>query len=183
MIPLVRAFVSLPAGIAKMPFGRFTVLSLIGSIPWVLGLALARRRASAATGRACARASSTSTTRSSRWSWSAIVYAVVRRRRAGGDRADARHDAGAAERARSPLRHAVALGLLQGPTELLPVSSSAHTTLIPWLAGWPYAELDAELRKSFEVALHAGAGLALAIDLRAELLAATLARSTARRRP
>ena len=47
---------------------------------------------------------------------------------------------------------------LQGPTELLPVSSSAHTTLLPWLAGWPYAELDAELRKSFEVALHAGAG-------------------------
>ncbi len=40
-IPVVRAFVSLPAGIAKMPLGRFTVLSLIGSIPWVLGLAIA----------------------------------------------------------------------------------------------------------------------------------------------
>jgi undecaprenyl-diphosphatase len=71
------------------------------------------------------------------------------------------------------LRHAVALGLLQGPTELLPVSSSGHTTLIPWLADWPYAELDPELRKSFEVALHAGAGAALAIDMRTELLAAT----------
>jgi undecaprenyl-diphosphatase len=69
-----------------------------------------------------------------------------------------------------PLRHAVALGLLQGPAELLPVSSSGHTALIPWLAGWPYAELDGELRKSFEVALHAGAGLALAIDMRRELL-------------
>ena len=57
----------------------------------------------------------------------------------------------------------MALGLLQGPTELLPVSSSAHTTLIPWLAGWPYARLDGERRKSFEVALHAGAGAALAI--------------------
>ena len=34
---------------------------------------------------------------------------------------------------RCRLRHAVALGLLQGPTELLPVSSSAHTTLVPWL--------------------------------------------------
>jgi undecaprenyl-diphosphatase len=68
------------------------------------------------------------------------------------------------------LRHAIALGLLQGPTELLPVSSSGHTTLIPFLAGWPYAELDSELRKSFEVALHAGAGLALAIDMRAELV-------------
>lgn len=69
-----------------------------------------------------------------------------------------------------PLRHAVALGLVQGPAELLPVSSSAHTTLLPWLAGWRYGELDGELRKSFEVALHAGAGAALAIDMRAELL-------------
>jgi membrane protein DedA with SNARE-associated domain len=40
MIPLVRAFVSLPAGVAKMPLGRFTVLSLIGTLPWVLALAL-----------------------------------------------------------------------------------------------------------------------------------------------
>jgi undecaprenyl-diphosphatase len=68
---------------------------------------------------------------------------------------------------------AVALGLLQGPTELLPVSSSGHTSLIPWLAGWPYAESDPELRKSFEVALHAGSGLALAIALRRELADAT----------
>jgi undecaprenyl-diphosphatase len=71
-----------------------------------------------------------------------------------------------------PLRHALALGLAQGPTELLPVSSSAHTTLIPSLLGWPYAELDGELRKSFEVALHAGAGVALAIDMRRELIEA-----------
>jgi undecaprenyl-diphosphatase len=77
-------------------------------------------------------------------------------------------------RQRLSLRHALALGALQGPTELLPVSSSGHTTLLPWLAGWPYAELDAELRKSLEVALHAGAGLALAIDMRGELLEATL---------
>jgi undecaprenyl-diphosphatase len=69
-----------------------------------------------------------------------------------------------------PLRHALALGLLQGPTELLPVSSSAHTTLIPWLAGWSYPELDPELRKSFEVALHTGAAVALALDMRAELI-------------
>jgi membrane protein DedA with SNARE-associated domain len=41
MVPLIRAFVSLPAGIAKMPFGRFTILTLIGSIPWVLALAIA----------------------------------------------------------------------------------------------------------------------------------------------
>jgi membrane protein DedA with SNARE-associated domain len=41
MVPLVRAFVSLPAGVARMPFWRFTVLSLLGSIPWVLALAFA----------------------------------------------------------------------------------------------------------------------------------------------
>ncbi|HLM86197.1 MAG TPA: DedA family protein [Solirubrobacteraceae bacterium] len=41
VIPVVRAFVSLPAGVSKMPLGRFTVFSLIGTIPWVLGLALA----------------------------------------------------------------------------------------------------------------------------------------------
>jgi undecaprenyl-diphosphatase len=67
------------------------------------------------------------------------------------------------------LGHAVTLGLLQGPAELLPISSSAHTTLVPWLAGWPYTELDGELRKSFEVALHAGTALALALELGAEL--------------
>jgi undecaprenyl-diphosphatase len=68
--------------------------------------------------------------------------------------------------ARLSLRHALALGLAHGPTELLPISSSAHTILIPLLAGWPYAELDPELRKSFEVALHAGTAAALLVDLR-----------------
>ena len=41
LIPIVRAFVSLPAGIAKMNFARFTIFSLVGSIPWVVGLAFA----------------------------------------------------------------------------------------------------------------------------------------------
>jgi membrane protein DedA with SNARE-associated domain len=41
LVPLVRAFVSLPAGVAKMPLVRFTVLSLLGAIPWTVGLALA----------------------------------------------------------------------------------------------------------------------------------------------
>jgi undecaprenyl-diphosphatase len=63
-----------------------------------------------------------------------------------------------------PLRHAMALGLLHGPTELLPISSSGHTTLIPWLAGWPYGELSPELHKSFEVALHAGTAAALVLN-------------------
>lgn len=41
MVPIVRTFISLPAGVARMPFGRFTALTLAGCIPWVLGLALA----------------------------------------------------------------------------------------------------------------------------------------------
>jgi len=41
MVPLIRAFVSLPAGMSKMPLTRFTVFSLVGAVPWVLGLALA----------------------------------------------------------------------------------------------------------------------------------------------
>lgn len=63
-----------------------------------------------------------------------------------------------------PLGHALALGLVHGPAEVLPISSSAHVTLLPWLAGWPYERLDPAIRKSFEVALHAGslAGLAWA---------------------
>jgi membrane protein DedA with SNARE-associated domain len=37
LLPLVRAFISLPAGVAKMPFWRFTWLTALGSLPWVLG--------------------------------------------------------------------------------------------------------------------------------------------------
>ncbi|HET9125782.1 MAG TPA: DedA family protein [Solirubrobacteraceae bacterium] len=40
VIPLVRTYVSLPAGVGKVPLGRFTVLTIIGCIPWVLALAL-----------------------------------------------------------------------------------------------------------------------------------------------
>ncbi len=65
-----------------------------------------------------------------------------------------------------PARRAVALGIVQGPAELLPVSSSAHIVLIPWLAGWDWEELDPEVRKSFEVALHAGAAAALLLGQR-----------------
>jgi undecaprenyl-diphosphatase len=68
-----------------------------------------------------------------------------------------------------PLRHALALGAIQGPSELLPISSSGHLALVPRLFGWPYAKLDPELRKSFEVALHAGTALALLIGLRTEV--------------
>jgi undecaprenyl-diphosphatase len=68
-----------------------------------------------------------------------------------------------------PLRRAAALGLVQGPTELLPVSSSAHLVLVPWLADWRWDRLDPEVRKSFEVALHAGAAAGLLIGQRREI--------------
>jgi undecaprenyl-diphosphatase len=57
----------------------------------------------------------------------------------------------------------VALGALHGPAELVPISSSAHTTLVPWLVGSRYANLEPDLRKELEVALHAGTTLALII--------------------
>jgi membrane protein DedA with SNARE-associated domain len=40
MLPIVRTFISLPAGVARMPFWRFTILTLVGCIPWVFALAL-----------------------------------------------------------------------------------------------------------------------------------------------
>lgn len=43
MMPIIRTFISLPAGVARMPFWRFSVLTLAGSIPWVLMLALIGR--------------------------------------------------------------------------------------------------------------------------------------------
>ena len=41
MLPIIRTFISLPAGVAKMPFWRFTVLPVAGCVVWVLALALA----------------------------------------------------------------------------------------------------------------------------------------------
>ncbi|MGN6167660.1 MAG: undecaprenyl-diphosphate phosphatase, partial [Solirubrobacteraceae bacterium] len=72
-----------------------------------------------------------------------------------------------------PLGHALALGLLQGPSELLPISSSGHLTLLPWLAQWDWPGVDAELRKAFEVMLHSGAAAALVICSRGELIPRT----------
>jgi undecaprenyl-diphosphatase len=77
-------------------------------------------------------------------------------------------------------RDAIALGLLHGPAELLPVSSSGHVAVVPWLLGWPYSGLDGELRKAFEVALHAGTAAALLVGLRQEV--ADAARGLDRRR-
>jgi undecaprenyl-diphosphatase len=73
------------------------------------------------------------------------------------------------EHERLSLAQAIALGTLHGPAELLPISSSGHVALVPWLLDWDYVSLDSELRKAFEVALHAGTAAALLITLRAEV--------------
>lgn len=54
------------------------------------------------------------------------------------------------------LFHAAVLGAIQGFTEVLPISSSAHLILVPWLLKWPESGL------TFDVALHLGTFLALA---------------------
>ncbi|MGI8585873.1 MAG: DedA family protein, partial [Thermoleophilaceae bacterium] len=38
MLPIIRTFISLPAGVARMPFWRFSFLTLAGCVPWVLAL-------------------------------------------------------------------------------------------------------------------------------------------------
>jgi membrane protein DedA with SNARE-associated domain len=87
MLPIIRTFISLPAGVARMPFWRFTALTLAGCIPWVLTLALIGRSVG------------------DNWEeWknhlhvldyavlaaivAGIVYLLIRRRRARGDRGE-----------------------------------------------------------------------------------------------
>jgi membrane protein DedA with SNARE-associated domain len=45
MLPIIRTFISLPAGVARMPFWRFTVLTALGCIPWVFLLAFIGKEA------------------------------------------------------------------------------------------------------------------------------------------
>jgi undecaprenyl-diphosphatase len=58
------------------------------------------------------------------------------------------------------LLQAVILGIVQGLTEFIPISSSAHLVIIPWLFGWKDPALES---LSFDVALHMGTLLALIV--------------------
>jgi undecaprenyl-diphosphatase len=55
-----------------------------------------------------------------------------------------------------PILHAIVLGITQGLSEFLPISSSGHLRLVPWLFGWDDFAHQPSLEKTFDVALHLG---------------------------
>jgi undecaprenyl-diphosphatase len=65
---------------------------------------------------------------------------------------------------------ALVLGIVQGATELLPVSSSGHLILVPWAFGWHYLQDHPDFNKTFDVALHLGTLLAVVIYFRQDIV-------------
>jgi undecaprenyl-diphosphatase len=60
-----------------------------------------------------------------------------------------------------PLLHAIVLGITQGLSEFLPISSSGHLLIVPWLFGWKELTRDPALNQTFDVALHLGTFVAV----------------------
>ena len=60
-----------------------------------------------------------------------------------------------------PIVHAIVLGIVQGLAEFLPISSSGHLLIVPWLFGWDELASRPELKETFDVALHVGTFVAV----------------------
>ena len=69
-----------------------------------------------------------------------------------------------------PLWQALIMGIVQGATEFLPVSSSGHLALFPWLFGWDDLQSDPDLERAFSVALHLGTFVGAAGYFRADVV-------------
>ncbi|MGI9120567.1 MAG: undecaprenyl-diphosphate phosphatase [Acidimicrobiales bacterium] len=69
-----------------------------------------------------------------------------------------------------PLLHAIVLGIVQGLTEFLPVSSSGHLQLVPWLFGWKDFVGRSDLETTFDVALHLGTFVGAVVYFRSDLV-------------
>jgi undecaprenyl-diphosphatase len=79
---------------------------------------------------------------------------------------------------------AIILGIVQGLTEFLPISSSGHLLIVPWLFNWHFLLEHPDLNKTFDVALHLGTFIAVVAYFWRDLgrLIAAWGRSIARRR-
>ena len=166
MLPIIRTFISLPAGVARMPFWRFTVLTLLGCIPWVLALALIGREVG------------------DNWEdWRDnlhyLDYAVARRdrrrRRLPADpppphAARLERTATEADAARAPRPEPRAGARPSARSRARPSCSRSRAPPTcrssPGSPAGAASEIDPEARKSFEVALHGGTAAALLIGQR-----------------
>jgi undecaprenyl-diphosphatase len=66
---------------------------------------------------------------------------------------------------------ALLLGVVQGLTEFLPISSSGHLIVVPWLQDYTFLQENPEFNKTFDVALHAGTLIAAIAYFRVEVVA------------